>query len=130
MTETLTDDRIAVLVRRFYAKARADAELGPVFEAAIGDWEAHLAHLSRFWSAAMLGTARFSGNPMAAHGRHPIKPEMFDRWLALWAETTDELFGPALAAEFQSRAARIAESLKLGLFFKAGQPLVPAKAGT
>ena len=121
LTETLTDDRIAVLVRRFYAKARADAELGPVFEAAVRDWEAHLDHLTRFWSAVMLGTARFSGNPMAAHGRHPITPGMFDRWLALWAETTDELYGPALAGEFQGRAERIAESLKLGLFFRAAE---------
>lgn len=121
MTESLTDDRIAVLVRRFYAKAREDAELGPVFTAAIADWEAHLEHLTRFWSAVMLGTARFSGNPMAVHGRHPITPGMFDRWLELWAETTDELFGPALAGEFQTRAERIAESLKLGLFFKAAE---------
>ena len=118
MPDVLSEAQIASLVRQFYAKARADDLLGPVCEAAVDDWEAHLAHLTRFWSAAMLGTARFSGNPMAAHARHPIKPEMFDRWLALWADATDEMFGPAVAAEFQSRAARIAESLKLGLFFR------------
>ena len=67
----------------------------------------------------MLGEGRFGGNPMAAHARHPITPQMFDRWLALWGETTGELFGPELAADFQARAARIAESLKIGLFFRA-----------
>ena len=118
MSRALTEPQIAQLVRRFYARARADAVLGPVFEAAVDDWEAHLAHLTRFWSVVMLGAGRFGGNPMAAHARHPITPEMFDRWLALWAETTDELFGPEIAGEFQARAARIAESLKLGLFFR------------
>lgn len=118
MAAVLTESEIRTLVERFYARARADEALGPVFAAAIDDWEAHLAHLTRFWSVVMLGAGRFEGNPMAAHARHPITPEMFDRWLALWAETTAELFGPELAAAFQDRAARIAESLKLGLFFR------------
>jgi hemoglobin len=47
-----------------------------------------------------------------------IKMPMFDRWLALWKETTEEMFTPELAAQFQDRAARIAKSLKLGLEFE------------
>jgi hemoglobin len=92
--------------------------LGPVFDAAVDDWETHLARLTRFWSVVMLGAGRFDGNPMAAHARHPITPEMFDRWLALWADVTDELFGPVTAEALQQRAARIGESLKLGLFYR------------
>jgi hemoglobin len=123
MSDDLNEAQIARLVRAFYARARADDLLGPVFEAAVDDWEKHLARLTRFWSVVMLGAGRFDGNPMGAHARHPITPEMFDRWLALWADVTDELFGPAPAAAFQQRAARIAESLKLGLFYR------PAAAG-
>ena len=47
---------------------------------------------------------------------------MFDRWLAIWAATTDELMPPAAAAALQAKAARIAESLQLALFFRLGDP--------
>src|SRR3546814_6581117 len=57
---------------------------------------------------------------MAAHRRHAeaIEPAMFDRWLELWADVTDELMPPAAAAAMQAKAAHIADSLKLGLFFR------------
>lgn len=117
---TLDADGIAQLVRAFYGKARKDAELGPVFAAAVRDWEAHLAHIAHFWRVVMLHEGRFGGNPMGAHARHAIKPEMFDRWLALWGETAHEVFAPAIAEQFTDRAERIAQSLKLGLFFRPG----------
>ncbi len=44
--------------------------------------------------------------------------ELFDRWLALWRETTSELLTASVAAQLQAKAERIAESLKLGLFFR------------
>ena len=43
---------------------------------------------------------------------------MFDRWLGLWAEVTGELMQPSAAAQLQSKAARIAESLQLALHFR------------
>jgi len=114
----LTRPLIRELVGRFCGRARGDAELGPIFEAAVSDWEAHLEHLTAFWAASLLGERGFSGNPMAAHARHPITPEMFDRWLVLWGETARELFAPEISEVLEERAARIAESLKLGLFFR------------
>lgn len=121
MSETaLTRPQIRDLVGQFYGRARADDLLGPIFEAAVEDWDAHLEHLTAFWAATLLGERGFSGNPMAAHARHPITPEMFDRWLALWSETARELFDAEVAQGLEARAARIAESLKLGLFFRAG----------
>jgi hemoglobin len=50
-----------------------------------------------------------------------IKTPMFDRWLGLWKETTEELFVPELAWQLQDRANRIAKSLKMGLEFEAGR---------
>lgn len=41
----------------------------------------------------------------------------FDRWLALWNEVTEEVFGPEVANAFQEKASRIAESLQLGVQF-------------
>ena len=115
---SLTREQLADLVRRFYGRARGDAALGPIFEAAVEDWNAHFEHLTAFWAATLLGERGFSGNPMAAHLRHPVTPEMFDRWLALWSETARELFAPDIAEALEARAARIGESLKLGLFFR------------
>ena len=108
------------LVRRFYGRARVDPMIGPVFEAAITDWEPHIVRIVDFWSSMMLGTGRYKGSPFAAHMPLPIAPAFFDRWLALWRETTAELFAPEAAEVFNGRAERIAESLKLGLALRAG----------
>jgi hemoglobin len=114
--ETITEPAIAALVDRFYGKARQDALIGPIFNNAVHDWDEHLHKLCDFWSSVMLTTGRYKGNPMAAHMEHPIEPPFFDRWLALWRETTGELFAPPIAARFRDKAERIAESLKLALF--------------
>ncbi|MGE5271363.1 MAG: group III truncated hemoglobin [Thiohalocapsa sp.] len=118
--EAITEPAIAALVDRFYAKARQDPMIGPLFNAAVGDWDEHLHKLYDFWSSVMLTSGRYKGNPMAAHLKHPIEPQFFDRWLALWHETSGEVFAPPLAAQFRSKAERIAESLKLALFFRPG----------
>jgi hemoglobin len=117
--KALTEKELALLVDRFYAKVRADDMLGPVFNPAVSDWPEHLEKLTHFWSSIMLTSGKYHGNPMAAHYKHlsEITPEMFTRWLALWGETTEEVV-PHAAAALQDRAARIAESLKLALFFR------------
>jgi hemoglobin len=119
----ITEAALADLVQRFYAKVRADAVLGPVFNNAVDHWDAHFETLSKFWSSVMLTSGAYKGNPMAVHNKLAgvIQTPMFDRWLALWKETTEEMFTPELAAQFQDRAARIAESLKLGLEFNAAK---------
>lgn len=113
----ITDERIAVLVDRFYARVRLDPVLGPVFEAAVENWPEHLSTLTDFWSSVMLTSGRYKGRPMEKHMRLPIEPAMFDRWLVLWGETVGELFVPEAADQFRAKAARIGESLKAGLFF-------------
>ena len=115
----ITEPAIADLVDRFYAKVRADAVLGPIFNKAVTDWPEHLAKLSDFWSSVMLTSGRYKGNPMAAHmALAGIEPAMFQRWLGMFQETAEELFEPAEAAAFRAKAQRIAESLQLGMFFK------------
>jgi hemoglobin len=111
---------IAQLIDNFYAKIRTDTELGPIFMRAIpGDWGPHLATMRSFWSSVMLTSGRYKGNPVAVHGRiEGIELEMFERWLALFDETCCELFTPAIADVFHSKASRIAESLKLALFYR------------
>jgi hemoglobin len=124
LTERVTEDEIRRLVDNFYVKVRADPALGPVFARAIpGDWGPHLATMRNFWSSVMLTSGRYKGNPVAVHGHvEGIEIGLFDRWLALFDETCREMFAPTLADEFHSKAARIAESLKLALFYRPDRP--------
>lgn len=116
----LSDEAFEELVPAFYARVRADAELGPIFNGAIDDWPHHLDKLVAFWSSVMLTSGRYKGQPVPAHMKHKdrISPELFDRWLGLWKQTTDDLMAPEAASELQAKAARIAESLKLAMFFR------------
>lgn len=115
----IDEDGLKRLVALFYQRVRADAELGPIFDGAIADWPAHLEQLSAFWSSVMLTSGRYKGNPMAAHMKHRdrLTPELFGRWLALWNAAAAEVM-PGAAAVLQAKAARIAESLQLALFYK------------
>lgn len=111
---------LEALVEAFYARVQADAELGPIFNDAIDDWPHHLEKLTAFWSSVMLTSGRYKGQPVPAHMKHKdrITPELFDRWLDLWKQTTDELMEPDAALALQAKAARIAESLQLAMFFR------------
>jgi hemoglobin len=122
--DTINDETIRRLVDDFYVKIRADPELGPVFARAIpGDWGPHLSTMRDFWSSVMLTSGRYKGNPVAVHKRvEGIALPLFARWLALFGETCDELFDPQLAQVFRAKAERIAESLKLALYYRPDRP--------
>jgi hemoglobin len=117
----LTEEQIAALLDLFYARVRADAELGPVFARAIADdeWPAHIANIQDFWSAVMLKSGRYKGNPLQVHKEvEGISPALFTRWLGLFDEACRDVLAPELAVEMHGRAVQIAESLKAGLFFR------------
>jgi hemoglobin len=118
----ITEDALGRLVGRFYAKVRLDTLLGPVFDSAVEDWPEHLERLQAFWSSIMLTSGRYKGRPLPAHLKHAdaMTPERFERWLALWEETTAELFPADAAAALQLKASRIAESLSPGIRFAGG----------
>jgi hemoglobin len=114
----ITEAALARLVDVFYGKVRRDPLIGPIFNGAVHDWDEHLVKLAGFWSSVMLTTGRYKGNPFSAHQKHQLTPQMFERWLALWDETTGELFEPDAAAQLRAKANRIGASLQQGLFFR------------
>lgn len=119
MLKEITEDGIKILVDRFYGRIRADAELGPIFNAAISEeaWPAHLNKLCDFWSSVMLKTGRFNGNPPRKHmDLPPFPPELFDRWLKLFAESAKEIFSLPVANDFITRSEIIAQALKQKLY--------------
>ncbi|HZX69497.1 MAG TPA: group III truncated hemoglobin [Rhodanobacter sp.] len=106
---------IATLVDHFYEKVRRDPEIGPIFNAAVHDWNEHKRLLTSFWASVALRAGSYRGNPMAAHRPHPIRAEHFDRWLELWEETCGEELDDVHASQMLEYAQRIGRSLKYGL---------------
>jgi hemoglobin len=119
-----TEAEIATLVDAFYARVRADAVLGPIFETIVQDWDHHLARMVDFWSSVMLTSGRYKGMPLPAHARHDvIGPDLFPHWLALFRQTAEEICPPAVARAFLVRAERIAASLSMGIALARGTPV-------
>jgi hemoglobin len=95
-------ESLRVLVDRFYGEVAKDPALGPVFDPRVGhDWPHHLAKMTRFWSMVMLREPGYSGAPPVVHRAiEELRPEHFQRWIALFAETLREVFEPELAERF------------------------------
>ena len=122
-TETpVTEAEIAMLVDRFYAKVREDPEIGPVFNDAVQNWDAHLALLKDFWSTVLLATGRYKGNPLLAHFRLPIEAEYFARWLTLFAETANEVMSAPHAELVVRKANLISVNMKRVFAFGTAAP--------
>jgi hemoglobin len=103
--EGITEDQIRAVVVEFYRRARRDDRLGPVFEAHVGDWGAHLMRMTDFWSAALLRTGRYSGRPVERHrGIDGLSAGHFDRWIELFEDTVRDLCPPREAKAFLVRA--------------------------
>lgn len=112
MDEVALDDRlIEKLIHAFYERARVDSLLGPIFNSRIQDWEPHLARIGDFWSAVMLKTGRYRGQPMRLHLPLPIDSTHFDRWIELFEYTARELCPKPIAEQFAERARTIGRSL-------------------
>lgn len=122
----ISESMIETLVHSFYARVRRDPVLGPIFNAAIHDWDTHLAKLCAFWSSVTLMSGRYKGTPMQAHAALPdIGPAHFTRWLGLFEQTARDVCPPAAALVFVEKANRIAASLQLGIGLARGD-LTPA----
>jgi hemoglobin len=115
MEPKITEQQISLLVDTFYAKVRLDPDIGPIFNAIVGDWPHHLATLKDFWSTVLLTTGRYKGDPMMTHLQLPLDPDHFERWLTLFAETANEVFPPHHAATVIAKSQRIAHNFKLGI---------------
>lgn len=122
-----TDDEISRMVHDFYAQVRRDDMLGPIFNAHIDDWDHHLGLLVDFWSSILLRTGRFKGTPMPKHIALPgLTAELFQRWLALFQETTAAQPNQAMGEQAYAMAQRIAQSLWYGYQLNRHPGLSPA----
>jgi len=107
-----SEEDISQLVHTFYATARKDPGLGPIFEAHVTDWDAHFVQMINFWSMQLRGTSRFRGAPMPKHLALPeLSAALFEQWLQLFRQATQEMGNPNLQLHANALAYRIASRL-------------------
>lgn len=110
MKEILSLEDIKLLVDTFYGKVRDNPLIGPIFNDRIQDrWPIHLEKMYSFWQTVLLEEYTYNGRPFPPHATMPIGHEHFEQWLALFAETVDELFTGDKADEAKWRAGKMAE---------------------
>ena len=109
---SVSEATIAELVDRFYTVIRNDAVLGPIFMEHVRDWDAHLPKMRAFWSTVVLRTGTYAGRPVEAHERIPgLTHEHFERWLALWEATVNNVVEPDAREAFVLAAKRMAATM-------------------
>ena len=124
----ITRQDIRALINLFYARVRADADLGPIFHAKIGDsdadWQPHLAKIEDFRANVMLHERAYQGNPLLKHAAvREIQPDHFERWLDIFEQSAQEALPIRKAATFNILARRIGRSLSMGIaVMRADQP--------
>ena len=131
-TDILGRDEIVRLVDRFYEKVRDDEMLGPIFDqVAKVDWPAHLPKMYDFWQTVLFRDGGFRGDPIGKHARlvplTNMGREQFDRWLALFGATVDELFTGENAGHIKRCAADMANVIHAKINAIPDERLDPAK---
>ena len=118
--ENRTD--VSFLVHQFYAKIRADQEIGSYFNEMISDWNAHLEKLTDFWETNLFGVRKYKGNPHAVHNEvdahfdEKITANEFGIWLNHWFQTIDEHFEGENAETLKRRARKMSTFLYMSMF--------------
>jgi hemoglobin len=117
-----TRDDVFLLVSSFYKKVRKDIILGPFFNEAIKDWDAHLENLTSFWESSLFLKTKYYGNPLETHvkvdkdNNNCITELHFGLWLNLWLQSIDELFEGEYAENAKSRARKMGTFLYMKIF--------------
>jgi hemoglobin len=122
--DELDDAMVRAVVEAFYARARADDVVGPVFNRVVAaeEWPAHLSKITDFWSSMLLGTGSYMGRPMPKHIAIPeLSDAHFQRWLTLFRMTVEELCPPAVAALFVEQAETIGNNFRIRIAQFRGQ---------
>ena len=103
------------LVRAFYGRALEDPIIGWLFvDIAKLDLEAHVPQITSFWETILLDAQTYSGGAFRPHAALHMKARLraghFERWLALWGATVDELFAGGRAELAKAHALRVARA--------------------
>ncbi len=106
-------ESIRLLVDSFYTAVRQDELLGPVFEAQIKDWDAHLPTMYRFWEKLLLDKDGYEGNPFQKHLSLSVTQDHFTTWLELFTQTLDQNFAGPVTEKAKKLTRNIAATFQL-----------------
>ncbi|MGC3959703.1 MAG: group III truncated hemoglobin [Verrucomicrobiota bacterium] len=104
-------DGILKLIKAFYVDARQHAVLGPIFNARIHDWPAHLDKIADFWALQSGGPTRYRGGFAGAHMSLGLEAEHFQHWLGLWELNNGRHLAPREADELNAIAHELGRRL-------------------
>lgn len=108
-------DDIKILIDTFYDGVLNDSIMRPVFEESLPHWEHHKTRVVGFWENWLFQSGTYDGGMMwkhsARHANHPMTTERFERWLAYWITTVDQLFHGKNAEFVKSKALEIGNVL-------------------
>jgi hemoglobin len=104
--------RLQHLLRYFYADVRQHQVIGPIFNAHIRDWPAHLEKIADFWSGVTGGPATYTGAMPARHVPLGLEERHFLAWLDLWQRHCHAHLPPREAGELIALTHGIARRLR------------------
>ena len=90
MRDIETKEDIALLVDTFYGEIMKDRLLSPFFNSL--HLPTHLPKMVNFWSFVLLDETGYTTNVTEKHLNLKLDKTHFDRWIALFNQTVDELF--------------------------------------
>ena len=105
-------ETVELFVDLFYDSLLNDEQLGPIFiDIAAVDLSVHLPHIKDYWCKLLLGEKGYQRHTMnihrELHGKRPLEPGDFQRWLRFFTAAVDENF----AGEYADRAKQVATSI-------------------
>ncbi len=105
---------ISRLVKWFYARARYDDVLEPIFKAHIHDWARHIPSLIEFWVRMTGGPSSYAGSLTASHRPLALEARHFTVWLQWWDRTCREVLAdaPVECAEMSALGHRLAAQMQ------------------
>lgn len=86
--ETYAD--VLQLITQFYDRLLVDEQIRHFFTEL--DLEKHIPHVADFWAFILIDRPGYTNNMMTAHSKLKLKESDFERWLALFHLTIQELF--------------------------------------
>ena len=106
---------LRLLIDIFYDGVLSDPLMRPVFEDSLPHWDHHKERVVNFWENWLFQTGAYDGGMMwkhsARHQTRPMTTERFERWLAYWITTVDQLFAGEKAEFIKAKALEIGRVL-------------------
>lgn len=113
------------LLASFYGKVKKDETIGFIFtDVAKVDWEHHIPIIADFWETILLDNPVYKKNAMEVHyalnKKVPLQKQHFEKWLALFSSTIDEMYEGKTALLAKTRAKAIADVMFLKMNSSSG----------